>query len=62
MQVRIALAVFAAALVIRLLFVAWSPGALVADGFFYHNYAIFLLDGAGYVNLDGSPAIRWMPG
>jgi 4-amino-4-deoxy-L-arabinose transferase-like glycosyltransferase len=61
-EFRIALAVFAAALTLRLVFVAWSPGVPAADGFFYHQYGGLIASGSSYVNLDGSPAIRWMPG
>lgn len=53
---------FGLALAIRLAFAGLAPGRPAADGFFYDQYARLLLQGAGYVNLDGSPAIRWMPG
>lgn len=58
----LALPPFALALAVRLPFVLWAPGVPGADGAFYHQYARILAAGAGFVNLDGSPHIRWMPG
>ncbi len=53
---------FALALSLRLAFVAWAPGVPDADGRFYHIYARTLLKTGAYQEIDGSPAIRWMPG
>ena len=50
------------ALAVRTAFVAWAPGVAVGDGLFYDMHARALLAGHGYVNPDGSPGIRWMPG
>lgn len=50
------------ALGVRLAYVAWAPHVPWADGRFYHLYAASIADGSGYLNVDGSPAIRWMPG
>ena len=57
-----ALAVFALALMLRIGFVAWAPRVASGDASWYHAYATTLSQGAGYLELDGSPAIRWMPG
>lgn len=60
---RVALAlIFAVALVLRLAYWSWAPGALTGDDFFYSAYAERLLAGSGFVELDGSPAAFWMPG
>jgi len=56
------LALFAAALVLRLVFVAWAPGEPAADGHFYHVYGEHIARGWGYIDVDGSPVVRWMPG
>ncbi|MBW2287104.1 MAG: glycosyltransferase family 39 protein [Deltaproteobacteria bacterium] len=57
-----ALALFAAALLPRLVFVLWAPGEPAADGQFYHAYGEHIARGWGYIDLDGSPVVRWMPG
>jgi 4-amino-4-deoxy-L-arabinose transferase-like glycosyltransferase len=59
---RTALALSGLAVALRLAVAAWAPGLPGADGALYHQYARILAAGGGYVNLDGSPAIRWMPG
>jgi 4-amino-4-deoxy-L-arabinose transferase-like glycosyltransferase len=56
------LALFAAALLPRLVFVLWAPGEPAADGQFYHAYGEHFARGWGYVDVDGSPVVRWMPG
>jgi len=56
------LALFAAALLPRLLFVFWAPGEPAADGQFYHSYGEHIARGWGYIDVDGSPVVRWMPG
>jgi len=56
------LAIFAAAFLLRLAFVLWAPGEPAADGIFYRAYAEHIARGWGYVDLDGSPVVRWMPG
>jgi 4-amino-4-deoxy-L-arabinose transferase-like glycosyltransferase len=56
------LALFAAALLPRLLFVLWAPGEPAADGQFYHTYGEHIARGWGYIDVDGSPVVRWMPG
>jgi 4-amino-4-deoxy-L-arabinose transferase-like glycosyltransferase len=56
------LAIGAVALALRLGFVAWAPDGLVGDARAYDQQARILLAGRGYVHLDGSPAVRWMPG
>lgn len=50
------------ALCIRLIYVGWAPHVPWADGRFYHLYAVSMSHGSAYINVDGSPAIRWMPG
>ncbi len=54
--------IFAAGLLLRLAFVAWAPRELSGDAAFYHTYGHALSLGWGYVEVDGSPGIRWMPG
>ncbi len=54
--------IFAAAAAIRVAFALLSPGIALSDGRFYHMHAAVLLDTGLYLNGDGSPAIRWMPG
>jgi 4-amino-4-deoxy-L-arabinose transferase-like glycosyltransferase len=55
-------ALFALAFAARLAFVIWAPGVPEGDGYFYHHYASFMRQGYGYMNMDGSPGIIWMPG
>jgi 4-amino-4-deoxy-L-arabinose transferase-like glycosyltransferase len=62
MRRRDLLILFGLALAVRIVFVAWAPGLAVGDGLFYDLHARALLEGHGYVNADGSPGIRWMPG
>jgi hypothetical protein len=62
MQTRHWVGLVLAALLVRAAFVAWAPHVPWADGRFYHLYATAIHNGYGYVNVDGSPAIRWMPG
>jgi 4-amino-4-deoxy-L-arabinose transferase-like glycosyltransferase len=57
-----ALALLAAALLPRLAFVLWAPGEPAADGLFYHAYGEHIARGWGYIDVDGSPVVRWMPG
>jgi 4-amino-4-deoxy-L-arabinose transferase-like glycosyltransferase len=59
---RDAALVFTLAAVLRVAFVLWAPGEPVGDGLFYHQHALDLMQGNGYVNLDRSPANTWMPG
>ncbi len=59
---RTAAGVFALALAARLSLVLLAPGVPTGDGFIYQQYARAIAAGDGYVNLDGSPAIMWMPG
>jgi hypothetical protein len=59
---RRALWIFAAAALVRVAFTLWSPGVPLSDGRFYHMHAAVLHDTGRYLNGDGSPAIRWMPG
>ena len=54
--------IFVLAAVLRIAYVVWAPGMLVGDDFFYALYAERLLDGHGYTEGDGSPAVFWMPG
>jgi len=56
------MAIFAGALLLRLAFVLWAPGEPAADGIFYRAYGEHIARGWGYVDLDGSPVVRWMPG
>ena len=56
------LALYAAALLPRLAFVLWAPGEPAADGQFYHAYGEHIARGWGYIDVDGSPVVRWMPG
>lgn len=53
---------FGVALLLRLAFVAWAPGVPTGDGLFYHQLALDLKLGNGYVNFDRSPANTWGPG
>jgi len=48
--------------ILRLAFVAWAPDGLVSDADYYHGHALALMNGNGYTNADGSPAVLWMPG
>ena len=59
---RSATALFGSAFLLRLAFVLWAPGEPSADGIFYHAYGDHIARGWGYVDLDGSPVVRWMPG
>lgn len=59
---RAVLGVAGVALVLRVAFVWWAPAGLVSDADFYHGHALALMNGNGYTNADGSPAILWMPG
>lgn len=54
--------VFAVALLLRLAFVFWAPDEPAADGIFYRIYAENIARGWGYIDVDGSPVVRWMPG
>ena len=55
-------AVAALATLLRAGFVAWVPGTLSGDGWFYHYLSFPIAEGRGYLTFDGSPAIQWMPG
>jgi len=59
---RDALTVFALALVLRLAFVAWAPRVISGDAIWYHAYASAISSLGRYVEIDGSPAIQWLPG
>lgn len=59
---RDAAIVFSMAVLLRIAFVLWAPGEPVGDGMFYHQHALDLMQGNGYVNLDRSAANTWMPG
>jgi 4-amino-4-deoxy-L-arabinose transferase-like glycosyltransferase len=59
---KAALALFAAAFLPRVAFVLWAPGEPAADGIFYRAYADNIARGWGYIDFDGSPVVRWMPG
>jgi 4-amino-4-deoxy-L-arabinose transferase-like glycosyltransferase len=59
---RDAVLVFSLAALLRIAFVLWAPAEPVGDGMFYHQHALDLIQGNGYVNLDRSPANTWMPG
>jgi 4-amino-4-deoxy-L-arabinose transferase-like glycosyltransferase len=59
---RAVLGIAGAALLLRVGFVLWAPAGLVSDADYYHGHALALLNGNGYTNADGSPAILWMPG
>ncbi len=61
-EARALLPVFGIALVLRVAFVLWAPAGLVSDADYYHGHALALMNGNGYTNADGSPAILWMPG
>jgi len=61
-QTRHWVGLVALGLAIRLLYVGWAPHVPWADGRFYHLYAVSMSHGSAYINVDGSPAIRWMPG
>lgn len=50
------------ALSIRLAFVAWAPDRVAGDAYWYNLYARLVRNGIGYVEIDGSPVIQWMPG
>ena len=54
--------IFAAAAAIRVAFALLAPGVALSDGRFYHMHAAVLQGTGAYLNGDGSPAIRWMPG
>jgi hypothetical protein len=59
---RSATALFGGAFLLRLAFVLWAPGEPSADGIFYHAYGDSIARGWGYIDVDGSPVVRWMPG
>jgi 4-amino-4-deoxy-L-arabinose transferase-like glycosyltransferase len=54
--------IFLLAATLRVGFALWAPGVPLSDGRFYHMHALVLLDTGHYLNGDGSPGIRWMPG
>jgi len=54
--------IFVLAAILRIAYVAWAPGMTVGDDFFYVHYAAQILNGNGYTEPDGSPAVFWMPG
>jgi 4-amino-4-deoxy-L-arabinose transferase-like glycosyltransferase len=56
------LLIASAALVLRLGFVAWAPARVAGDAHWYNLYARLVSSGTGYVELDGSPVVQWMPG
>ncbi len=58
----LALGLFGLALAARLAFLAWAPARPTTDARFYHMFARALAAGRGYVDVDGSPAVLWMPG
>ncbi len=62
MQTRHWVGLVGLGLCIRLVYVGWAPHVPWADGRFYHLYAVSMSHGSAYINVDGSPAIRWMPG
>jgi 4-amino-4-deoxy-L-arabinose transferase-like glycosyltransferase len=62
MQTRHWVGLLGLGLCIRLVYVGWAPHVPWADGRFYHLYAVSMSHGSPYINVDGSPAIRWMPG
>jgi 4-amino-4-deoxy-L-arabinose transferase-like glycosyltransferase len=59
---RTQLWIFALALALRAGFVLWAPGVVSGDGLWHNARAVGIAGGVGYVNLDGSPSIAWMPG
>lgn len=56
------ISIFVLGALVRVGFALWAPGVPLSDGLFYHILASLLAETGSYVNLDGSPAIRWMPG
>jgi hypothetical protein len=50
------------ALAVRLAFLTWGTNPGSADGIAYDMLARSILDGHGYTNLDGSAALKWVPG
>lgn len=56
------LGLFAGALAVRVAFVLWAPGEASGDALWHHLRAVGLARGVGYVNMNGSPSIAWMPG
>lgn len=60
--VGLAASIVALGLGLRIAFVAWAPRELSGDALHYHLHAVSIADGRGYVELDGSPSVRWMPG
>ena len=54
--------VFALALALRAAFVLWAPGVVSGDALWHAARAWGIANGHGYVDLDGSPSIAWMPG
>lgn len=50
------------ALALRLGFAAWAPERVAGDAYWYNLYARLVAGGTGYVELDGSPVLQWMPG
>jgi len=61
-RLRWGFAIAALALMIRLAFVAWAPDRVAGDAYWYDLYARMIRNGIGYREIDGSPAIQWMPG
>lgn len=59
---RAVLGIFVLGAALRVAFALWAPGVPLSDGRFYHLHALVMLDLGAYLNGDGSPGIRWMPG
>jgi hypothetical protein len=59
---RHAAAIFLLAPVFRAAFVFWAPGVVSGDDLWHNARCETLANGAGYIDVDGSPSIVWMPG
>jgi hypothetical protein len=59
---RVLWAIFLGALLVRAGFAWWAPGIPTGDDLWHHGRAVGIAHGAGYVDLDGSPSVAWMPG
>ena len=58
----VVLGILGLALGLRLIAAWFGPEQAASDAIFYEYHAKSLLSGRGYANMDGSPAIKWMPG
>lgn len=56
------LGILGLAFTLRLIIALLGPEVVTSDAIFYKYHAQSIAAGRGYVNMDGSPVIKWMPG